>query len=98
VFPAWQRGIYPRDGLKKRHHLHETVIERVVAQAARRAEIFKHVTPHVFRHAFARNLLEDGYDIGTVQELLGHKDVRTTIVYARVLNGGGRRVKSPMNG
>jgi integrase len=98
LFPAWQRGIDPRDGLKKRHHLYETVIERAVAQAAQRAEISKHVTPHVFRHAFATHLLEDGYDIRTVQELLGHASVETTMIYTHVLNRGGRGVRSPLGG
>jgi integron integrase len=98
VFPARQRGIDPRDGLKKRHHLHETVIQRAVAEAAHRAEISKHVTPHVFRHAFATHLLEDGYDIRTVQELLGHASVETTMIYTHVLNRGGRGVRSPLDG
>jgi site-specific recombinase XerD len=98
VFPARQRGIDPRDGLKKRHHLHETVIARAVAQAARRAEISKHVTPHVFRHAFATDLLEDGYELRTVQGLLGHASVETTMIYTHGLNRGGRGVRSPLGG
>jgi integron integrase len=98
VFPARQRGIDPRDGLRKRHHLHETVIQRAVAEAARQAGLAKHVTPHVFRHALATHLLEDGYDIRTVQELLGHASVETTMIYTHVLNRGGRGVRSPLDG
>ena len=97
VFPARQRGTDPRDGRRKRHHLHETVIQRAVAQAARQAGVVKHVTPHVFRHAFATHLLEDGYDIRTVQELLGHASVETTMIYTHVLNRGGRGVRSPLD-
>jgi integron integrase len=98
LFPARQRGIDPRDGLKKRHHLHETVIQRAVREAGRAAGVVKPVTPHVFRHAFATHLLEDGYDIRTVQELLGHAHVETTMIYTHVLNKGGRGVRSPLDG
>ena len=73
-------------------------LRRAVAQAAHRAGVAKHVTPHVFRHAFATHLLEDGYDIRTVQELLGHASVETTMIYTHVLNRGGRGVRSPLDG
>jgi integrase len=97
VFPARQCGIDPRDGLEKRHHLHETVIQRAVAEAVRRAKIAKHVTPHMVRHTFATHLLEDGYDIRTVPELLGHASVETTMIYTPVLNRGGGGVGSPLD-
>jgi len=95
VFPSSGRWIDPRDGRTKRHHLHESVIQRAVRAAARGAGLAQHVTPHVFRHAFATHLLEDGYDIRTVQELLGHHDVRTTMMYTHVLNRGRLAVRSP---
>jgi integron integrase len=95
VFPA---SSYYRDretGLDHRHHLHETTIQREVKAAARRAGVTKLATPHVFRHSFATELIRAGYDIRTVQELLGHQDVSTTMIYVHVLNRGGRGVKSP---
>jgi integron integrase len=98
VFPARQRGRDPRDGAVKRHHLHETVVQRAVRAARAAAGVAKPVTPHVFRHAFATHLLEDGYDIRTVQELLGHASVETTMIYTHVLNRGGRGVRSPLDG
>ncbi len=81
-----------------RHHQHPTVIQKALRQAARRTGIAKHVTPHVLRHSFASHLLDDGYDIRTVQELLGHDDVRTTMIYAHVPNRGGLGVRSPLEG
>jgi integrase len=97
VFPAARRGVDPRDGQVRRHHLHETVIQRAVREAARQAGLTKPVTPHTFRHAFATHLLEDGHDLRTVQELLGHANVETTMVYSHVLNRGGRGVRSPLD-
>ncbi|MCL6547084.1 MAG: tyrosine-type recombinase/integrase [Bryobacteraceae bacterium] len=88
----------PRSGLIQRHHLHVTVIQRAVREAARAVGVVKPVTPHVFRHAFATHLLEDGYDIRTVQELLGHASVETTMIYTHALNRGGRGVRSPLDG
>lgn len=81
----------------RRHHLHVTVIQRAVAEAVRSAGLMKRATCHTFRHSFATHLIEDGYDIRTVQELLGHTDVRTTMVYTHVLNRGGRGVRSPLD-
>jgi integron integrase len=98
VFPA--RTVY-RDvasGERRRHHVHESVLQRAVPAAARAAGLSKRVTCHTFRHSFATHLLESGYDIRTVQELLGHRDVRTTMVYTHVLNRGGLGVRSPLDG
>jgi len=97
LFSAIRRGTDPRDGQVRRHHLHETVIQKAVREAARQAKLTKPVTPHTFRHAFATHLLEDGYDIRTVQELLGHASVETTMIYTHVLNRGGRGVRSPLD-
>ena len=98
VFPSPVPSTDPRSGAVRRHHLHEHSIQKAVSLAARRARIAKPCTPHVLRHSFATHLLQSGYDIRTVQELLGHADVKTTMIYTHVLNRGGRGVRSPLDG
>jgi integron integrase len=97
VFPASQRSRDPYSDRIKRHHLDESAIQKAVKQAVRAAGITKPVSCHTFRHSFATHLLNSGYDIRTVQELLGHKDVATTMIYTHVLNRGGRGVISPLD-
>ena len=98
VFAATREYRDPETGERRRHHLHETVIQAAVIAGARAAGIGQRVTCHTFRHSFATHLLEAGYDIRTVQELLGHRDVSTTMIYTHVLNRGGLGVRSPLDG
>lgn len=95
IFPAEGFSTDPRDGEVRRHHLLDQAIQRAMKQAVRDSGIAKPATPHTLRHSFATHLLESGYDIRTVQELLGHSDVKTTMIYTHVLNRGGRGVVSP---
>jgi len=98
VFPSGRLSVDPRSGKTRRHHVHENGLQKAVKQAAVAARIAKRINCHALRHSFATHLLADGYDIRTVQELLGHADVSTTMVYTHVLNRGGRGVRSPLDG
>jgi len=97
VFPQDHLSRDPRSGIVRRHHVYDQTVARAIAAASRQAGIVKPVTSHTLRHSFATHLLDDGYDIRTIQELLGHKDVSTTMIYTHVLNRGGRGVVSPLD-
>jgi integrase len=97
VFPSGNRSADPEGGVTRRHHVHPDTLGRVVKRAALAARLVKPVTCHTLRHSFATHLLERGHDIRTVQELLGHSDVSTTMIYTHVMNKGARGVKSPLD-
>ncbi|GIV63369.1 MAG: integron integrase [Bellilinea sp.] len=97
LFPSERLSTDPRSGIVRRHHLDPSGLQRAVKAAAKLAGIDKPVSPHTFRHCFATHLLEAGYDIRTVQELLGHKDIKTTMIYTHVLNRGPKAVRSPLD-
>jgi integron integrase len=97
LFPATRTYVDAASGQRRRHHLHESVVQRAVKEAVARAGLTKRASCHTLRHSFATHLLAAGYDIRTIQELLGHRDVSTTMIYTHVLNTGGRGVRSPFD-
>src|SRR5690606_7943547 len=97
VFPSGRISVDPESGIRRRHHIDEGNLSRALRQAAWKVGLEKRISAHVLRHSFATHLLENGYDIRTIQELLGHSDVKTTMIYTHVLNRGGRGVVSPLD-
>ena len=95
VFPATKISTAPRSEIQRIHHLYDTVIQKAVTQAIKNAGIVKQASCHAFRHSFATHLFESGYDIRTIQELLGYKNVETTMIYTHIINQGSKGVRSP---